>query len=58
MVSACVFAVWVLFCKTEGISAFLERKSEEIRAECHDDHLITTGRLAWVGWEVGSRGPS
>lgn len=28
MVSACVFAVWVLFCKTEGISAFLEHKSE------------------------------
>lgn len=49
MVSACMFAVWVLFCKTEGISAFLEHKSEELRAECHVDHFIATGRLTWVG---------
>lgn len=48
MVSVCVFVVWVLFCKTEGISAFLEHKSEEIRAECHEDHLITMA--CWPGW--------
>ena len=57
MVLECVSAAWLLRCSPEGTQA-PEQRREEIRAEFHEDHWTAVGRLAQVGWEAGSRGPS